>query len=192
MDGSGQVFISCLFISLLGGKIWTVNVFESLDVVWKTPRVLNLQYWSNARVDPRSHFGYVVPNIYFSPVLLKLFNWGVKKSVPFVTCNNSPDGMLVLSLLIYSIHDNNPIEFHKSMYSNSHCIRISASCCCRETPASKPQVYCTCQQTWQAWQRLTTGSFAQGYSGVKGLFLPCKLWNGGVEGICENVNCLAI
>lgn len=39
---------------------------------------------------------------------------------------------------------------------------------------------------------LTTGSFAQGYSGVKGLFLPCKLWNGGVEEICENVNCLAI
>lgn len=35
------------------------------------------------------------------------------------------------------------------------------------------------------------GVFAQGYGGLKGLFLPLANWNGGgVEGICEN--CLAI
>ncbi len=112
----------------------------------------------------------------------------------FVTCNYSPDSMLVLPLSIFKqyIHDNDTIGLHKSVYSNSHRIRISASCCRRDTPASKPQVYMSENLASMTKTVRTIGSFAQGYSGLKGLFLPCKLWNGGVEGICENVNCLAI
>lgn len=82
--------------------------------------------------------------------------------------------MLVLSLSIFKqyIH-NNTIEFHKSMHSNSHCIRISASCFRRDTPASKPQqVYRSENLASMTKTARTIGSFAQGYSGLKGLFLP--------------------
>ena len=50
-------------------------------------------------------------------------------------------------------NNNNTIEFHKSMYSNSHCIRISASCCRSDTPASKTTSIHV-SGPWRAWQRL--------------------------------------
>lgn len=78
------------------------------------------------------------------------------------------------------------------MYSSFHRIRKSASCCRRDTPASKPQVYVSTNLASMTKTVRTIGRFAQANSGLKGLFLPCKLWNDGVEGICENVNCLAI
>lgn len=51
-------------------------------------------------------FGCVVPNFYFSPTVLKPFNG--EKNVAFVTCNYSPDNILVLSLSVFKqyIHDN--------------------------------------------------------------------------------------
>lgn len=134
-------------------------------------------------------FGCVVPNTH--PFYSKFLK---EKECGIVTCNDSPNSMLVLFLSIFKqyIHENNTIEFPKSMYSNSHCIRKSVSCCRRDTPASKPQVYMSANLANMTETVWTSGSFAQAYSGLKGLFLPCVLWNGGVEGICENVNCLAI
>lgn len=89
---------------------------------------------------------------YFSSIVLKHFN-EKKKSVEFLTCNYSPDGMLVLSLSTFKQynHDDNTIEFHWSMHSNSHRIRISASRCRNTQPANHQY---TCQKTWRAWQRL--------------------------------------
>ncbi len=97
-----------------------------------------------------------------------------------------------MSIFKQYFDEDNTIEFPKSMYSNSHHIRISVSCCHGDTPASKPQVYMSANLESMTKTVRTIGSFAQAYSGLKGLILPCKLWNGGVEGICENVNCLAI
>lgn len=50
-----------------------------------------------------------------------------------IVCLSPPCGSLNSTSLI--------TEFHKSVYSNSHLVRIPASCCHRDTPASKPQVY---------------------------------------------------
>lgn len=136
--------------------------------------------------------GCVVPNTYFSPTVLNPFNgnrvwrW-LRVMTVLIVCLSSP-----CQSVKHYIHDSNTIEFLKSTNSNSHCIRISASCCRRDTPASKPQVYMSADLASMTKTVRTIGSFAQGYSGLKGMFLPCKLWNRGVEGICENVNCLAI
>jgi len=115
-----------------------------------------------------------------------------KKSVEFVTCKYSPDSILVLSLSIFIQNIRNNTTIPQIYALNSHCIRISASCCRKDTQPAKPQVYMSENLASMTKTVRTIGSFAQGYSGLKGLFLPWKLWNGGVERICENVNCLAI
>lgn len=58
--------------------------------------------------------------------------------------------------------------------------------------ASKPQVYMSEKLAGMTdfmdyWEFCTGILWAQGL-----VFFPCKLWNAGVEGFCENVNCLAI
>lgn len=112
-------------------------------------------------------FGCVVPNTYFSPTVLNPFNgnrvwhWLLVMTV-LIVCLSSPS-------FKHYIHDRNTIEFHKSTNSNSHCIRISASCCHRDTPASKPQVYMSADLASMTKTVRTIGSFAQGHSGLKGM-----------------------
>lgn len=77
--------------------------FESLDMfirrlVFKIYNIVIMQEWI---LGPT--FGCVVPNFYFFTHCAKK-----KKGVAFVTCNYSPDSMLVLSLSIFEqyIHGN--------------------------------------------------------------------------------------
>lgn len=56
-------------------------------------------------------------------------------------------------------------EFHKPTHSRSRCIRISASCCCRNTPA-EPQVYMSENLASMTKTLQTIGRFG----GLKGLF----------------------
>lgn len=133
----------------------------------------NIEIMQELNLDPT--FGCVVPNFYFSPIVLKPFN-GKKKSVAFVitvliVCLSSPCQSLnstsMMIIIIHRISQN---------YSNSRFMRISASCCRRDPPASKPTVYMSENLASMTKTARTIGSFAQGYSGLKGLFLPCKLW----------------
>lgn len=70
-----------------------MNVFASLEALFK---IYNIEMMQELILGPT--FGCVVPNVYFSPMLLKPFNGKKKKNVAFVTCNDSPDSTLVLSL----------------------------------------------------------------------------------------------
>lgn len=55
VDGRGRVafFLSVnSFVSLLGGRVWTVNVFKSLDIVWKKPRVKIIEIMQELNFGP--------------------------------------------------------------------------------------------------------------------------------------------
>lgn len=154
----GWWWSSCLSVACSfpysGEIIWTVNVFESLDIVWEKPCVFKIYIIEMMQGDdPWLCFWLCCSKLFIFHPLYSNILMKKNKSVEFVTCNYSPDGMLVLSLSIFKQynHDNNTTEFHWSMHSNSHCIRISASCCRNTQPANHRY---TCQKTLRAWQRL--------------------------------------
>lgn len=71
---------------------------------------------------PAPLLAVLFPTFIFHPLYSNIL-MEKKGGVEFVTCNYSPDDMLVLSLSIYKQYthdddDNNTTEFHESMHSN--------------------------------------------------------------------------